>query len=87
MAIVVGLLAAAGIGLGAGVLISDDSSAGSTTALVPVTVSLPGETVVTVQTSTLPAVTVVQTATEILTETLTTVQTVVTTVPPTVSIG
>jgi hypothetical protein len=77
---IVGLVLAAGAGIGAAFVIgTDDGNAGAATVRVPVTVTLPGQTVTTSDTVTLPARTVVSTATEVTTVT----ETVTTTVPTT----
>jgi DNA-binding MarR family transcriptional regulator len=72
-----GLVVAAGIGIGAGYAIgSDNGTVGETTARVSVTVTLPGRTVTTSDTVTLPATTVVSTSTQLTTTTITATTTV-----------
>jgi hypothetical protein len=84
--IIGGLLATAAVGLGAGLLIAgNDSSGGSTTAIIPVTLSLPGQTITTSETTTLPAATVVSTEIATVTETVLTTTTVVVTTTPAIS--
>jgi hypothetical protein len=74
---IVALLLAGGLGVLAGYLIGNDGGeVGATTATVPVTVTVGGETVTTSDTVTLPATTEVTTATE--TTTVTTATTVTT---------
>jgi hypothetical protein len=69
----VGLLVAAGGGIGAGYAIgSDNGNVGATTARVPVTVTAGGRTVTTSDTVTLPATTVLSTTTETTTVVTTT---------------
>jgi hypothetical protein len=76
-----GCLAAAALGLGAGLLIAGNGSkAGTSTAIIPVTLTLPGQTLVTSQTTTLPAVTLVSTV--VATETVLVPTTVVITSLP-----
>jgi hypothetical protein len=76
----VGLLAAAGAGMGAAFLIgSGNSTAARTKTTVPVTVTVRGRTVTTSDTVTLPATTAVSTSVTLVTSTVTTVETVLTT--------
>lgn len=76
---IIGLLGAAGAGLGAGFLVGGNGGGGQTTATVPVTLTVHGQTVTTSNTVTLPATTAVSTSVTLTTETVTTVTTVVTT--------
>ena len=70
---ILGLIIAAGAGVGAGYAIGNgNGSVGATTAPVSVTVTLPGGTVRTSETVTLPATTVLSTTTELTTTTVTT---------------
>jgi hypothetical protein len=74
---IIGLLIAGVVGIGAGYALgSDDGNVGETTARVPVTVTLPGQTITTSDTVTLPATTVISTTTELTTTTVTATTTV-----------
>jgi hypothetical protein len=80
---ILGLIVAAGAGVGVGYAIGNDNgSVGATTAPVSVTLTLPGGTVTTSETVTLPATTVVSTTTVLSTTTELTTTTVTTTVAP-----
>jgi hypothetical protein len=72
------LLIAGVVGIGAGYAIGSDDggSVGETTARVPVTITLPGQTITTSDTVTLPATTVISTTTEVTTTTVTATTTV-----------
>jgi tetratricopeptide (TPR) repeat protein len=73
---VVGLIAVAGAGLGAGYAIGDSKgNVGSTTVELPVTVTGPGGTLTTSETVTLPATTVLSTTTVLTTTTVITTAT------------
>jgi hypothetical protein len=76
---IIGVLGAAGAGLGAGFLVGGNDGGGQTAATVPVTLTVHGQTVTTSNTVTLPATTAVSTSVTLTTETVTTVTTVVTT--------
>jgi hypothetical protein len=75
---IIGLLIAGVVGIGAGYAIGSDDggSVGETTARVPVTITLPGQTITTSDTVTLPATTVISTTTEVTTTTVTATTTV-----------
>jgi hypothetical protein len=75
---IIGLLIAGVVGIGAGYALGSggSDSVGETTARVPVTVTLPGQTITTSDTVTLPATTVISTTTEQTTTTVTATTTV-----------
>jgi hypothetical protein len=75
---IIGLLIAGVVGIGAGyaIGIGGGDNVGETTARVPVTVTLPGQTITTSDTVTLPATTVISTTTELTTTTVTATTTV-----------
>jgi hypothetical protein len=75
---IIGLLIAGVVGIGAGYALGSGGSdnVGETTARVPVTVTLPGQTITTSDTVTLPATTVISTTTEQTTTTVTATTTV-----------
>lgn len=75
---IIGLLIAGVVGIGAGYALGSGGTdnVGETTARVPVTVTLPGQTITTSDTVTLPATTVISTTTEQTTTTVTATTTV-----------